>query len=272
MKESRDPIGRKNSLQDDLKYMKNDKLHSILEQIGLSDKEASVYLSSLSLGPSTILALSRESDLKRPTVYTIVESLKSKGLMHIELKGLKQLYTAEHPEKLKNTLEIKKSMLAQALPEFESLFNLKGNDSVVKYYNGLEAVKGVYEMLLAETKSKENYWVISNTSKIMQLDAVFFKDFINRRSIENYNFRFLLTNTDDADSYTKQPKFNELIKLLPETTQFTSNITITSNLVVVHHVGPPTFALVIENTQIVTMLKEIFNLLWISLENKKEAV
>ena len=60
--------------------MKNEKLQSILKNIGLSETEAEVYLASLSLGPTTILKIARSSGVKRTSVYTIIDALKEKGL------------------------------------------------------------------------------------------------------------------------------------------------------------------------------------------------
>lgn len=69
--------------------MKNIKLLETLKDIGLDESEAQVYLTSLSLGPTTVLRIARGGETKRTTVYGIIESLKNKGLMKVELKGLK---------------------------------------------------------------------------------------------------------------------------------------------------------------------------------------
>ena len=45
-------------------------LEKELEKIGLNEKESRVYLVLLRLGPTTALALSRATEIKRPTVYT----------------------------------------------------------------------------------------------------------------------------------------------------------------------------------------------------------
>ncbi len=65
--------------------MKNEQLVSILNDLGLSEKEARVYFAALSLGPSTILTLSHAAELKRTTIYALVDSLKKKGLIAIHI-------------------------------------------------------------------------------------------------------------------------------------------------------------------------------------------
>src|SRR3989344_2889997 len=101
--------------------MKNSKLLDILNKIGLSEKEANVYLASLSLGPTTILKLARACNIKRTTIYGIVENLKQKGLMSIEQKGLKKIYAPENPEKLEVILESRQLEFKNHLPEFLGL-------------------------------------------------------------------------------------------------------------------------------------------------------
>ena len=88
--------------------MKNEQLIEILKEIGLSENEAEVYLTSLSLGPTTILKIAKSSGIGRTTVYSVIETLKNKGLIHIKPVGLKQLYVAEHPDRLENIIENKK--------------------------------------------------------------------------------------------------------------------------------------------------------------------
>ena len=70
--------------------MADTKLLATLKDMGLSDNEASVYLSSLSLGPSTIQRIANNAKVKRTTVYTTIDTLKQKGLMNIEVKNKKK--------------------------------------------------------------------------------------------------------------------------------------------------------------------------------------
>jgi len=71
-----------------------------LEKLGLSDKEAAVYLASLELGPSPVQVISRKAEVNRATTYVMIEVLLQKGLMSTFDKGKKTMYTAEKPERL----------------------------------------------------------------------------------------------------------------------------------------------------------------------------
>ena len=150
--------------------MKNTSLTNTLTTLGLTDHEAAVYLAALSLGPATILKIAGVAEIKRTTVYSVIESLKIKGLMAIHVKGFKKLFVAENPEKLKTILLTRQSLLAQTLPEFLALYNLKGTESTIKYYEGLAGVKSVYESLLTDVRPKEDYLIISHQAEWLNLD------------------------------------------------------------------------------------------------------
>ena len=132
--------------------MKNRKLVTILLDLGLTENEAMVYLATISLGPATIMKISRAAEIKRTTVYSVIESLKQKGLITIEVKGWKNLFVAESPEKLTSVINAKKQRLQNNMPEFLALYNLKGNESFLKYYEGIEAIKTIYETQGVKTK------------------------------------------------------------------------------------------------------------------------
>jgi sugar-specific transcriptional regulator TrmB len=72
--------------------MQNTKLTKILTDLGLSEHEALVYLANISLGPTTILKIAQAAEIKRTTVYAVIESLKTKGLINVQIKGFKKLF------------------------------------------------------------------------------------------------------------------------------------------------------------------------------------
>ena len=169
-------------------------LTKVLREIGLEENEAEVYLAALSRGPSTVLQLARVSEIKRPTMYGIVASLQQKGLMSVETHGFKKLYVPEDPNNLELVLERRKSELHKSLPELLALYNTKGTDGFIRSYEGLTAVKGVYEELLRDIRPHEEYLVISAQEQIFSLDERYFTDFIERRAKLPIKIRLLLQN------------------------------------------------------------------------------
>ncbi len=243
--------------------MPNQALLTTLHDVGLTEREALVYVASLALGPSTVQKIAQEAGIKRTTVYYVIESLQKKGLVNIEIKGLKQLFAAENPEKLESVLETRKREFKKALPEFAALYNLKGGESTIKYYEGLAAVEGVYDQLLESLRVHDAWFVTSDTARWGKQDPAFFKNFRVRRTKKKLNTRLLL---QDAPEAREQQKFSancgELVKFLPKGTGLTENVVVTPQKIMMNQLVPPITAIVIENPSIVAWHKQTFEILW----------
>src|SRR3989338_6412357 len=75
-------------------------LVKILEDLGLSEKEAKVYLASLELGESAPAEIAKHAGINRDTTYVIAEKLVKDGLMSQLEKDKKTYFMAENPEQL----------------------------------------------------------------------------------------------------------------------------------------------------------------------------
>ena len=246
--------------------MKNEQLLEILRGLGLTDNEAEVYLTSLSLGPTTILKISKASEIRRTTVYSIVESLKKKGLIHVEPAGLKQLYVAESPDRLDNIVEEKKRSLEQLLPQFKALYNLKGKESVIQYYEGLASIKNIYETILKPLKPGDDYLVMSDLQKFFDMDRKYFENYAAKRIKTSIKARLISTDSKQA-RYMQQyaRNMNHEIKILPETYKLSIDMMIVPGRVTIFNLEEPISAISIENQSIVDMQKNMFNLIWSSI-------
>lgn len=252
--------------------MKNDKFITLFEELGLSDKEAQVYLASLSLGPSTIMRISRHANVKRTTVYPLIENLKNKGLMLIELKGLKTLYSAEDPSKLELILDQKREKLKSALPDLSAMYNLKGGESLIKYYEGLNGIKSVYEGLLTDIKPHQDYLIISNVDGWLSAEPEFFMDFTRRRAEmargSDIKIRMLLEDTPTAREFkTKENNYFIKVKILPPSTKLDTNLVIIPKKIVLHQHTQPIMAMTIENKSLIKMHREMFEVIWNSIKD-----
>ncbi len=253
-----------NVVEKDDRIMKNQKLLEVLKDIGLEESEAEVYLSSLSLGPTTVLKIARSCDIKRTTIYGIIESLQHKGLMRIELKGLKQLYVAENPEKLELMLENKKREFNSKLPDFMSLYKLEGGESSIKYYTGLKAMKRIYVSTLDEVKNGDEYLVITNQKKWFELDPDFWmKEYIEERAKLPCKTRLISQNSDIAQEHQKfQRNYNEEFKIFDNNISINIDMVLTSNKLIIVDLLPPLTTLVIENKNIIELQKQMFEIIW----------
>lgn len=244
--------------------MKNTKLLDSLTQIGLEENEAQVYLAALSLGPTTVLKISKVAEIKRTSVYEIITTLIQKGLMKKEVRGFKTLYVAGDPNYLESALDAKRELFSRVLPELEGLYALKGTESVLKYYEGLQAIENIYDELLDDLKPHDFYYAISNIDEWQATDEEYFlKYHVERRAGLNVETKLLFTDCAVAQSRLKtQKNFNEEIKVLPKDTDIHVDLVVTPYKLVMFQMKQPLIALMIENRSMVHMHKNLFEIMW----------
>ena len=81
-----------------------------LKKIGLSEKEARLYLALLRKGPSSAQKLAIALDITRPTSYRLLEDLVDRGLVrrvNVPQKAVKR-FAAKAPDELLSLLRLKK--------------------------------------------------------------------------------------------------------------------------------------------------------------------
>ncbi len=237
-----------------------------LVEIGLSENEASVYFALLSLGATTVLRVAKATGVKRTTVYHTIDSLVEKGIARIDLKGLKKLYVAEDPSRLKEVLENRTKSLEKLLPDLNALHVNRGVEGTIKQFEGMRAIKNLYSSILNEVGRGEDYLVVSDPSKWYETDPKFFQDFIEKRAKLNLKLRLLFTRSAKADELKKFEKnYNMNVKMLPPETDLPTNLIITKNKVIIHRLTEPFRAVVMDDPLVIQMHKETFEVMWNSI-------
>ena len=82
-----------------------------LQEIGLNEKEAKVYLAALELGQSVVQDIAKKAGVNRATTYFVIEGLMKMGLMSSFHKGKKQYFVAADPDRLIRVVEQEKGSI-----------------------------------------------------------------------------------------------------------------------------------------------------------------
>lgn len=247
--------------------MRKDEIIKSLTEFGLSENESRVYISSLSLGSASVLDIAKASQLKRTTAYSIIESLKNKGLMKTEVNGLKNHLSAESPERLEKIIEFKKEQLKKVLPELQAIHSFKDEGSFIKYYEGARGFKAAYATILDELKPGDEYLIMSNVKKVMGIDETYLNAFISERAEMDIKIRTILQDDPYAREYAKLKNGgNQKIMFFPKHIDLETNLIILPNKVIITQTNQPIITTVIENRSIVQMHHEQFNIIWDSIK------
>lgn len=137
-------------------------LENDLEKIGLSGKEARVYLAALESGESTVQKISLKANVNRTTTYIILESLMKKGLCSTFYKDKRTFFIAESPEGLdrifkiqKNEIVSKQNALDKIIPQLKAIYNRQEDKPIVRFFEGREGILSMSVSLMGGKKKVE---------------------------------------------------------------------------------------------------------------------
>jgi sugar-specific transcriptional regulator TrmB len=237
-------------------------LRAVIEQLGYSPQEVTVYLAALELGGSTITEIAAKSKLPRTTVNLIIRSLQKRGLMNAYLKQRRKIWAAENPEKLMITLKENEAALKIVLPELQSLRHDTGVKPTVRTYGGAEQIKQIMNDIL-ESKHHVSAmlpWDDWNDT----LGKSYLEDFTETRYRHYLRLR-LLTSKSKTSTALKQKDSQELriTQFLPESISIPNANFIYDNKVAIISLNKKRpVGVLIEDEDIHHTMEVLFESLW----------
>jgi len=241
-----------------------------LKKLGLSDKEAKLYLTSLQRGPETAPTLAKLSDIVRPTAYVIIEGLVKKGLMSSTEKSKKTLFTAESPEHLlslirlqKKEIEEKEREIFKLIPQLELLANIKGEKPKVRVFEGKEGLKAVIENILkSKTKIIYSFMPSDELFEIFPPDE--HKEYMaSPRVKKGIKGKLIYTSKKGHIYKEKDPQnLREATFIDKKKFPFNCGIDIYGNNVAFYTYKGVIMGVVIENEDIAMTMKTVFDMIW----------
>ena len=246
-----------------------------LIDLGFSNKEASVYLALLELGPSTTAEISHKAGINRTTGYDILESLSSDGLVNPIGETKIQKFVAENPDKviifLENKIKQGEERLKNAynlLPELFSIYNIE-EKPMVKYYEGIDRIKEVFEDTLTAKDEIVGYAV--GTDAFEAVGEEYLRDYFKRRVAKNIKVRVIAPDDPDTLKVTAGDK-EELREsyIVPRNLfYFTTETNIYNNKILIIS-WKEKFAVLIESKEIADAQKKVFELAWLGAKSLRK--
>lgn len=130
------------------------KLPNLFQQLGFSENETRVYLAALQLGVDSAQNIAKKANLKRTTVYSVLEYLVKRGVVGKTEVRNKTRFVAEAPDKLLVMAGNLQESIKKALPELEAIYNKNEIKPKITFFEGDMAIQNVYDDTLRE-KPKE---------------------------------------------------------------------------------------------------------------------
>jgi sugar-specific transcriptional regulator TrmB len=142
-------------------------LEKYLQDIGLNEKEASLYLALIQVDHASVMDLSEKTKIKRSTVYIVIDSLQKKGLVSETTVGKKTHYQAEPPERLETYVERRRVILEEQakrlkdiIPQIKTVQRETGERPIVKYFEGRDGIISSNEEFLQTQQDEKKTFLI----------------------------------------------------------------------------------------------------------------
>lgn len=235
-------------------------LTKILENLGLTSKEAKIYLANLEIGSSPVSAIAQNAKMNRVTSYDILEKLVQKGLVSFISKNKIKYFTAIDPELLIVDFKKKTLELEQALPDLKRLHGDTSHPQV-HYFEGLEGIKHIYADTLTSKTEILNY---CNSEEIRKFLPNYDKDYVQKRVKKNIFLRGIAPNDQyGIDVQSHDSSSNREIRLIPKDQfNFTNEINIYDDKVAIISFKNELIGMIIESAEVANTQRAIFKMVW----------
>lgn len=249
-----------------------------LKKIGLSDKEAKVYLATLELGQASVSDISKKAGVNRPTTYVILDSLIKKGLCSTYAgKDKKIRYIAESPEMIISVLELQKKeieekqkMIDELMPQLHAIYNQQGNKPVVRFFEGKDGLRTMVQEQMSSDPE-----VIRGLFSLDDLRRVYSQEEINQayqdRVGKKTRTKSLFTLKSGEDRVHPSP-LDERMMIPADNFPVNCDIAFFDNKVRIASLKDKLNGVIIEDKNIYETFVSLFELAWIgarSLNKKK---
>lgn len=236
-------------------------LENELKKIGLNKSETTVYLFLLEEGLSTPPQIAFGAHIARTNCYHILTLLKQKGLIEEQKQGKRKAYMATDPQSLMQSIEKKKEIIGQILPDLRALHTYQKNKPKIKFYEGWEQVQEIY----LQTLSAPQIFAIGSTKNLSQIDKKFWDKYLNQIKQKQIFFSDIFGSASHANNFQT---IKDLLKgyydakILPSKySDFKTDILIWEDNVALVTLEEPIFGTVLTNKLLAETFRIIFNIM-----------
>jgi len=248
--------------------MQMPELATKLQAVGLSEKQAKVYIASAFLGPSAVQKIASQAGINRATAYVILDELSQIGLVNETTLAKKTVFVAEPSTAIDKYLAHQNQMitakqleLKKLLPDLQQIARTTESSTapVVRFYKDKDGIAQAQAEILRKTQAKAEVYSVTNIDELEKLIEGGLEQLaVAKRKKQLFSKDFYFSDTKELTSSTKllrhtkqllYPNHAELT-LYPETVN------------IVTYSGNEITGVVIESKQIAQTLRLIFELAW----------
>lgn len=236
-------------------------LATVLEQAGLTKKQAAVYLATLELGRVSVGYIAYKAGIKRPTTYVILGELQQEGLIEVIPRGTTTLYQAMDPQVILERLNQKAALFKDTLPQLRAILNVAETKPKIRFYEGKQ---GIYNLYANEILRQKEFFSLVNLDAFAKVYSE--RDMIqllDRMKESQVKTRELVDSSPAGRWYIKEKDSRRLGKtrVLPKDFKFAVDFVVYGHTVATISLKN-LVAVVIEDAAISQAQLQLLELLW----------
>jgi sugar-specific transcriptional regulator TrmB len=244
----------------------------ILERIGLTKGESSVYLALLELGSSTTGPIIDRSEVSASKVYEILDRLARKGLVSYITKEKTKIYTVQDPKQLidflneqERKIEKNKKAISDIMPQLMLRKESGSPDPIAQVLEGKKGFINSHNKLVESLEIGEGYYTLT-IGPISKIFANYFTEFTKVRT-ERKTKMWIIYLKDAWDM--KKSKLDErrkrkdfYPKICHQEALIPFHFTIVRDACLITFVSDKIVSVIIRNKKMVEGLKKYFEFVW----------
>ncbi|MBI5138384.1 MAG: hypothetical protein HZA95_01130 [Candidatus Vogelbacteria bacterium] len=239
-----------------------------LQDLGLSEKEAAVYVASLELGPQPVQDIAERAKVNRATTYVVIEALIKMGLMSSFEKDKKTLFVAEDPHNLSRLVEKQKALLEKrardvedTISELEGRASTAGERPTVRYVEGTQGLNTILDYFVRPKYKEVASFTRLDSMRRVSPDAR--PDIIKARIEKKIKARLIYSNPEGpVQGMDNNDEDRESIHISDKEFDFDGDITLFGDKVSICSFKGNPVGIIIEHPEIAKVMWALFNLAW----------
>jgi len=236
---------------------------AVLEELGLTENEARVYLTLIETGLTKAGVIVKKTKLHRSTTYEVIRRLVEMGLASYIIKAGKRHFRATDPEKFLEVMTEREDKLKSILPALKARIHKSEIKQTAEIFEGEKGLKSAFEYALRGMKKGSEAYILV-AARLPDSARRFFNSFHNRRAKMGVKANMIISEMA-RDTIGRDREKNPItqVKYLSEQIITNVNFNIYGDRTILYMwTEKNPIAFLIESKEIADSLKKYFDILW----------
>jgi len=231
-------------------------LQKLLQNLGIDEKEAKVYLALLRLSEATATKIAEKTNLDRTLIYQLANKLIERGLVSYIIKNNVKYFLAANPEKLIQDIKEKEKQLQKAMPELISLTKTEEQETKVEVYRGKDGLRTILKDII---RTKKDYIAFGEEGRFQKVLPIAVQSFLKQLEKNNIHERVLVK--EDLRNKVLKSKNSEF-RYLPKDYLSPATTVVFDDKVAIFIWVQPHYAILTKNKEVADSFRNYFNIIW----------